>query len=278
LSKGVTTTATITHGPEALVITSVNGDKTYDARTTRRAVQLLFEGHHKDAGRVALEQNVDTPIGAGFGASGASATSAVFAAASAGGIVGTAADIALFAHRAEIIEQTGLGTVSVVFDAVGAGAITAAGEPGKAKFVNVKVPDGARLVTACVAPYDKKSVLSSKSLNDRIGRFGREALESFLSDPTFDALVQEGERFSKRLGLESPEVMKLISLARSAGATGASQNMIGYSMHSIANEDSSGRVARALAGLSPAVRVDTFEIGARRAGVLPASRRSQGPS
>ena len=239
---------------------------------------LLLEETRRDIGRVALDQTVDTPIGSGFGSSGASATSAVFAAASACGITGTAADIALFAHRAEIIEQTGLGTVSVVFNAVGAGAITVAGEPGKAKFVNVEVPEGVRLVTACVAPFDKKGALSSKSLGQRISTLGREALQSFLLDPTFDCLVREGETFSKKLGLESPEVSKLIRLAKGAGAVGASQNMIGFSVHSLAFEDSFEKVARAFASLSPDVRVDVFDIGARKAGVFPASRRSRGPS
>jgi pantoate kinase len=278
LSKGVTTRASITPGRGARVTTSVNGDEKYDARTTRKAVQLLLRENHYISGRVGLEQTVDTPIGSGFGASGASATSAVLAAAKAAGIARTKEEIAIFAHRAEIIEKTGLGTVSVVYDATGAGAITVPGEPGEAKFVNVRVPDGIRLVTASIAPFDKEAALSSKSLSSRINRFGREALKAFLSDSTFDTLVQEGERFSKNLGLESPEVTKLIRLAKSAGAIGASQNMIGFSMHSVVYEDSCVRVAKVLARASNEVRVDTFEIGDRRAGVLPASRRSRGPS
>ena len=187
-------------------------------------------------------------------------------------------DLALFAHRAEILEQTGLGTVSVVFDSVGAGAITVPGDPGVARFVPVPVPERTRIVTAFVAPFDKKDALSSKPVSERINRLGRRALQGFLDDPSLDNLASQGERFSKELGLESPEVRKLIEYAKSAGAPYASQNMIGYSVHCVVDLDSSERVAGAVARLGSGVRVDIFVVGSTVAGVEGLSRRSRGPS
>ncbi len=230
-------------------------------------MKLLLSGSRAEAG-LSLVQEVQVPIGAGFGASAASATSAVYAVAHALGIERPRPDIALFAHRAEILEQTGLGTVSVIFDAIGAGAITVSGEPGRARFVTVDVPDGTRIVTAFVAPFNKKDALSSRSVTERINRLGHESLLSFLSDPTLETLASEGERFSNGLGLESVEVEKLIRLAKSAGATHASQNMIGYAVHSVVGPDDADRVATALLGYSKDVRVDVFEIGTRRAGFV----------
>jgi pantoate kinase len=267
LSKGSTTSATILPGRGNGFSTVVNGDASYNARTTRRAVELLLAATGAKA-KVSLVQEVQTPIGAGFGASAASATSAVYAVARAAGISKSRPEIALFAHRAEILEQTGLGTVSVIFDAIGAGAITVSGEPGKAKFVTVGVPDGTRIVTAYIAPFDKKDALSSEAVSQRINRLGRESLLGFLSDPTLDNLASEGERFSGALGLESVEVKKLIGLAKSAGATHASQNMIGYAVHSVVGPDDADRVATALLGYSKDVRVDVFEVGTRRAGFV----------
>ena len=265
LSKGSTTSATILPAHTNALTDIVNGDASYDARTTRRAVNLLLSGTGVK-GKVSLVQEVQTPIGAGFGASAASATSAVYAVAHAARIKKQSSEIALYAHNAEILEQTGLGTVSVIYDAVGAGAITVAGEPGKAKFVTVRVPDGTRIVTAFIAPFDKRDALSSKSVSQRINRLGHESLRSFLSDPSLDTLASEGERFSGALGLESVEVKKLIRLAKSAGAAYASQNMIGYAMHSVVGPDDADKVATALLGYSGDVRVDVFEIGVRRAG------------
>jgi len=265
LSKGSTTSATILPASSKALSTVVNGDASFNARTTRRAVQLLLDGTRTKA-NVSLVQEVQTPIGAGFGASAASATSAVYAVAHAAGIDRPLRELALFAHNAEILEQTGLGTVSVIFDSIGAGAITVSGEPGRAKFVTVPVPDGTRIVTAFIAPFDKKDALSSVSVTEKINRLGHESLLGFLADPTLDTLAGEGERFSSELGLESVEVKKLIGLAKSAGASHASQNMIGYAVHSVVGPDDADKVATAFLGYSKDVRVDVFEVGIRRAG------------
>ncbi len=271
LSKGTRTRATLTEGSGGVVV-SVNGDANYNARTTRRAVELMLsESGYSRAVRV--DQFVDTPIGSGFGASAASSTSAVYAVSRVAGIRRPREELALFAHRAEILEQTGLGTVSVVYDATGAGAIVRSGAPGKAKFVTVRVPRDVRIVTAFLAPYDKKDALSSARVSERINRLGRGALRGFLSDPSLDSLASEGERFSRNLGLESVEVKKLIERAKSAGATHASQNMIGYAIHSLVESDCVGRVVASLKGYGSQVRVDTFEIGRQRAGVSRSSRR-----
>jgi pantoate kinase len=251
----------------------VNGDPSYDARTTRRAVGLLLGRHRRKFRELALDQTVDTPIGSGFGSSAAAATSAVYAAAAALGLNRPKRELALFAHRAEIIEQTGLGTVSVVYDGSGAGVITEPGEPGVARFVNVAVPRDMRIVTACLAPFDKKLALSSPQMSGRINALGREALAVFLSDPSLESLAGEGERFSKNLGLESPEVRKLESIAKASGATHASQNMIGYSIHALVDKDSTHRVAGALTKVGTQVRVDAFEVGRVKAGVARPTRK-----
>jgi pantoate kinase len=220
-----------------------------------------------------LVQRVETPIGSGFGASAASAISAVYAAAEAIGIRKAKEKLAVYAHHADILEQTGLGTVSVAYNAVGAGAITRAGEPGMARFKNVKVPKGTRIVTAYLAPYDKKDALSSRVISEKINKLGGEALEAFIADPSLESLAAGGERFSRRLGLESPEVRRLVRTAKSAGAKYASQNMIGYSVHAIVDLDNSRKVARSLSALGSRPRVDTFEVGAVRAGLVSPSRR-----
>lgn len=215
-----------------------------------------------------MEQEMGVPIGFGFGASSASAISAVYATAPLFHIEETKAEQARDAHEAEIVEQTGLGTVSVAYDFIGAGAITAPGEPGVAKFVNVSVPKDTRVVTASLMPYDKKDALSSPTISEKINRLGGQALREFLSDPSLDSLGGAGERFSMQLGLMTPEVRKLTEAAKSAGAFHASQNMIGYAVHSIVGEDREEKVASALRSFG-AARVETFEIGMTKAGVRP---------
>lgn len=248
----------------------VNGDSGYNARTTRRAVGLLLSEAGRQELTLRLVQKVDTPIGGGFGASAAAATSAVYASASTAEIASPKRKLALCAYKAEIMEQTGLGTVSVVYRSIGAGAITIPGEPGEARFVSVSVPRGTKIVTAFLAPYDKKDALSSQVVSGKINSLGAAALQVFLSDPTLDSLASEGERFSKLLGLESPEVKKMIATAKRAGATYASQNMIGYSIHSLVDSEGAKKVIDSLGALGPGIRVDIFEIGKKKARVLAA--------
>jgi pantoate kinase len=268
LSKGVVSEAIIKGGTKKEIFTEVNGDSSYDARTTRTAIGFLVAHHRLNFDRIELRQSVGVPIGAGFGASAASALSAVFSVASAFRLSDPKAALARFAHDAELAEQTGLGTVSVTYDGVGAGAIVKPGVPGVAKFVNVKVPVGTRLVTASLAPYRKKDAFSSAELSLRIVRYGDQALERFRRSPSFDTLGACGEWFASKLGLANDEIVALTNAAKGAGAYHASQNMIGLAVHSLADEDSSMRVVDAYraTGLNP--RIDIFEIGRARAGPL----------
>lgn len=271
LSKGTVTRA-VAREDGGRVVTVVNGDPGYDARTTRRTVRSLLSAEAPGTS-VEIDQTAETPIGGGFGASAAAATSAAYAVASAIPIKRDKATLASYAHRAEVEERTGLGTVSVIYDRVGAGAITVPGEPGMSEFIQVRVPRGLRIVTGFLAPFDKKDALSSATVSGKISSLGREALRTFLSDPSLENLALQGEGFSRRLGLESPEVRKMITAAKSAGAEHASQNMLGYSVHALAYGRESKKVAASLRALSKEVRVDEFEVGRRRAGALKASRR-----
>jgi len=250
------------------VSTVVNGDPFYDARTTRRAVALLVERHGLRFEKLEIRQQVDVPIGCGFGASAASSLSAVYAVASAVGLQAPKAEVARCAYDAEVIEQTGLGTVSVLYDGTGAGAITVPGEPGVARFLTVKVPGSVRLVTASLSPYVKKDVLSSMETARRIVKLGDEALRKFVADPTLEGLATLGEWFTGRLGLESVQVRSLADAAKEAGALYASQNMVGHAVHAVVEEERVGTVVDALRSSLLGPRVDVFTVGSVGAGLL----------
>ena len=264
LSRGVHTAATFVKGPSRRVEITVNGDKNYPAATTKRAIELIFKGGRVATGSLLLEQQVEVPIGQGFGASAASALSAVLAAAAAIGIEEPVTHVAYAAHVADIVSQTGLGTVSAIFEGVGAGAITTPGAPGIAEFLRVKIPRGLKLVTASLAPFAKSELLNSAVLRKRANRLGEIALERVKRTPTIDELARSGEWFAGELGLETPDVRALIKIAKNEGALRASQNMIGYSVHCIVEE---GRVSEVVNGLSESTLhpdVRTFDFGRER--------------
>lgn len=270
LSTGVTTRATrLNGGNQGDIKTIVNGDPTYPAKTTTTALRMLIEAARPKFGTLVVEQRVDVPIGFGFGASAASAFSAVLAASAALGIDLPRKKIAYFAHAADIVSQTGLGTVSVLYSGTGVGAITKAGGPGVAKFLNVKVPRGLKIVTASLAPYHKSTALSSQRLRKKINKFGDEALRRIEARPRLDVLAEAGEDFANKVGLKTRQVNRLIEVAKANGAVYASQNMIGYAVHALVMGSDVAQVVRALGSLESMPRIDVYEVGSEVAGVKP---------
>ena len=267
LSRGVRTRVTLKESPGAAKVEEivVDGDPAYEARTTRTAAELLL----RDAGvsdcSIRIEQKMEVPVGRGFGASAASALSSVNALAAALGLKMPPAQVAYFAHAADILCRTGLGTVSVTYRYGGAGIIVRPGAPGAAEVREVHVPPGARIVTASLAPFRKSVILSSREARDRVNKLGEQALRN-ASALTLESLVRAGEEFSRELGLQSPDVSRLIFLARSSGAMGASQNMVGHAVHAVAWDEDAERVASALRSdqSRPVVSVYGFASGSAR--------------
>lgn len=228
---------------------------------------MLIDSARPRFGTLLIEQRVDVPIGQGFGASGASALSGVYAAAAALGLEIPERRLAYFAHAADILSQTGLGTVSVIYGSTGAGAITASGSPGIARFLRVKSPKGMRIVTASLAPYSKSDALSSRTLRERINRYGDEALKRVEDDPELETLANAGRAFADRVGLKTKEVAKLIDTATAGGAISASQNVIGYAVHALVMEEDLVGVVKALGSVESLPKLSVFSIGSTRAGV-----------
>jgi pantoate kinase len=255
-------------GGEGRVDVIVDGDPKYRATTTRKAVELLFADRGWPKGTLTLEQAMCVPVGCGFGASAAAAISAVYAAAAATGLRLAKRELAYYAHVADIVERTGLGTVSVTYDGTGAGAITRPGAPGTSEFLNVECPMGTRIVTASLAPFKKSDAISRPDTVKRINHLGDKALRRLVAVPTLETLASEGESFSEGLGLMTAEVRSLARLAKASGASHASQNMIGYAVHALTTAARAEAVAAALRGSSLKPLVEVFEIGRQRAGIL----------
>ena len=239
---------------------SVDGDPGYDTKTTRTAAEMLLDASGIEGCRIDISQTMEVPVGQGFGASAAAALSTVNALSRALELRMSVAEVAYFAHAADILCRTGLGTVSVTYKYGGAGVIVKAGAPGVAKVKKVRVPEGVKIVTASLAPYTKSGLLSSSGMKARVNRLGRDALASS-GDLKLESLVRAGEVFAARLGLESEDVSRLIRLAKSAGAIGASQNMVGHAVHAVVRQENEGEVVRAFQSDRLSPEVGTYEFG-----------------
>jgi pantoate kinase len=266
LSKGVYTHAWLVKSSSQAISVAVNGNANYPADTTKKAVELLLEAAGGQPNLVELVQTVEVPIKAGFGSSSASALSAVMAVASALNLPFSKEEVASFAHQAEILRHTGLGTVSSTYNFSGAAVITKAGGPGVAKVVRVPVPHGLRLVTAFLS-LKKGHLLSSTRMRNKVNKLGDVALEE-ASDFKMKSLLAAGHDFAEGLGLMTQAVKTLVAVSLEEGAVGASQNMLGNAMHAIVRDADFENVFAALQSTSRAAKVDSFRIGGRTARVL----------
>lgn len=266
LSAGVETLAFVRPArAKAGIALEVNGDSLYPGKTTLRAAKMLLGDQAPGASQVVLKQTVQVPIGYGFGASAASALSAVMAMAEAMALDLPKAKVAYYAHAADILCHTGLGTVSSTFDHTGAGLVVKAGAPGVALVEKVELPDDTRIVTAAIAPFRKSSVLLAPKMRRMVNVLGERALSEVAADPCLTTLGKAGESFSRGLGLMTEDVSALVRLAKKSGALFASQNMIGHAIHALVPDESVRDVVRSMKGAGSVVRVDVFAIGTRAA-------------
>ncbi len=267
LSKGVYTNALIMKSSSRAISVAVNGNANYPADTTIKAVDLLLDAAGRPKYLVELVQTVEVPIKAGFGSSSASALSAVMAVASALELPFSKERVASFAHQAEIIRHTGLGTVSSTYNHSGAAIIVKAGGPGVAEVRRVAVPPGLRVVTAFLSPKKKGGRLASQRMRNKVNRLGEVALDR-ASDRKMESLLAAGHGFAEQLGLMTQAVKTLVAVSLGEGALGASQNMLGNAMHAIVRDGDVERVSSAIQSASRSAKVDSFRIGGRTARVL----------
>jgi pantoate kinase len=266
LSKGVYTSAWVLKSSSRAVSVAVNGNANYPADTTKKAVELLLEAAAGPPHLVELVQTLEVPIKAGFGSSSASALSAVMAVASAMELPFTKEKVASFAHQAEIVRHTGLGTISSTYNYSGAAVITKPGGPGIAKVMRVSVPSNFRVVTAFLSPK-KVHLLSSTRMRNKVNRLGEVALEQ-ASDLRIESLLAAGHAFSEGLGLMSRAIKTMVAISLEEGAVGAAQNMIGNAMHAVVRDEDVEKVSAALQSASRSAKIDSFRIGGRMARIL----------
>lgn len=267
LSKGVYTSAWVLPSSAQGISVAVNGDASYPAETTRKAVELLLSGARRPMHLVELVQTVEVPIGAGFGSSSASALSAVMAVASALELGMTKEEVASYAHAADIVRHTGLGTVASTYNHSGAGIVVRPGGPGVARLERVKVPGGLRVVTAYLPTKAKVDLLRSKRMESKINVLGEAALKR-ASDLRFQSLLAAGHDFAVGLGTMTRAVERMVAAAVEAGALGASQNMVGNAMHAVARDEDAPSVSSAVRSVSRSAILDSFRIGGRSARIL----------
>ena len=244
ISRGVLTHVRLKRVDRSRISVRINNRAASHAKTTIAAVARLLQisGEKYEA---IIEHDVDVPIGAGYGASAAGSLSAALAFSEAADLGLSVNEVGRVVHGAEIANGTGLGTVGPIL--TGGFILTRkSGGPGIAVIDRLPVSQRLKVISACLGPISTKKALRSKDLRRKVNALGRETFRSIVTDLRPENFMRASKKFAYGLGLMSPQTAQLIELMETAGAIGATQNMLGQAVHAIADEDVARRILLAV--------------------------------
>jgi len=244
ISRGVLSRVRLKRASRSRISVRINNRAADYAKTTISAVSKLLQASGEKC-EVKVEHHVEVPVGAGYGASAAGSLSAALAFSEAADLGLSVNEVGRVVHGAEIASGTGLGTVGPIL--TGGFILTRkSGGPGIAVIDRLPVSQRLKVVSACMGPISTKKTLRSEDLRMKVNALGREAFRSIVKDLRPDNFMRASKRFAYGLGLMSPQTAQLIEVMETAGAIGATQNMLGQAAHAIADEDMAKEILTAV--------------------------------
>jgi len=247
ISKGVTAKVEVKEAKASRISIRINCKPAPEAKTSEAVVKKILS-RAEGAYEVNVEHDVQVPIGAGYGASGAGALAVGLALNEALALRLTYNEVGRIAHIAEVECKTGLGTVAPLM--LGGAVVTLkSGGPGFCLIDRIPLKPNYRIVSGCFGPIATKTVLASPRVRRRVNRFGRRTLNNILEDTSIENFMASCKRFAAEVGLMSRRVRMLIDAMETAGAIGATQNMVGEAAHALVEEERVKKVAEAVGRL-----------------------------
>jgi len=266
IDKGVSTEVSVEEANDVQIRVLINNKVRSDADTTLTVVNAILE-KTSDTYQVTVKHKVEVPIGSGFGSSGAGALGTALALCKALKLNLSHNQIGQIAHVAEVKCKTGLGTVSG--EMLGGVILTMEpGAPGHGCIDRIPFPSELRIITATYKPILTKNVLSSPEKKKLINQWGKKILDNVIADPSLENFMLESKKFALNAGFMTNRVQKLIELAETNGAVGATQNMIGEAVHALVAEDRIDDVVQAFKKVISSEKIITAKIDLKGARLL----------
>lgn len=224
LSKGVKTTVSAS---DELVISVNQGDS-----TVIDEVLSILELKNTD---FKITQDIQLPIGAGFGTSAASALSLTLAlneflnlgySDELCGQIAHMAEVNLGAGLGDVIAQTGHGMV----------LRTKPGAPGIGEIKSFE--EDVFIGWKTFGKIETSDIISDSHFKEVISNSGDKYLELFEDDPTLENFLEFSSKFSHEINLMSDEVKNLIDYFKSSSdILGSSMAMLGNTAFAFAHDE-----------------------------------------
>jgi pantoate kinase len=241
LNLGAKTTVKVEKGPRHRLKVNINRQAADCAHLSKHVVNA-FLSRLSEASQfeITVEHQIEAPIGAGFGTSGAAALSLALALNEALGLGMSKIQSAQIAHVAEIECKTGLGTV--IAETFGGFEIRIKpGAPGIGELKCLPTPENAVVACHVFGPLSTRKCLTDPETRSRINRFGGDLVNELEKAPSTINFMRLSRQFAEHVGLITEKVRNILNAADEAGVV-CSMPMFGECAFTITDEDRLGRI------------------------------------
>ena len=231
LDKGVRTSIKLTSNDETSI--KINGKvDNYNQNIILKVLELMNIDHG-----VKISQEIQVPVGAGFGTSAASALSTAIGLSELLDLNRNLTESGQTAHLAEVSLGSGLGDVSAQF---GRGIVIRKkpGAPGICEIESIEQD----LYVGCrsFGEISTSSIINDPYYKRIICDIGREIQEKFMKVRTAKSFIEKSLEFSQRTNLITDEIKSYSEdLNDGNGILGSSMAMIGNTIFTLSNNKES---------------------------------------
>lgn len=236
LGLGVRTTVKIRKASKSSVKVNINNHIADAAQVSKHVVSTFLSRFSEVRNcEIAVEHHVGTPIGAGFGTSGAAALSLALALNEAFDLGMPKIEAAQIAHTSEIECRTGLGTV--IAETFGGLEIRIKpGAPGIGEVKRLPVPENTKIACLVFGPLSTSKFLTDKTTRTRINRFGGKLIDELVERPNIINFMKLSRQFAEHVGLITEKVRSILDVMDQTGVV-CSMPMFGESVFTVTCEE-----------------------------------------
>jgi pantoate kinase len=242
----------------------INGiEKTDEAQTSRTVIDLMQPFFPKNVNFMVKHQ-FDLPLGAGYGSSGAGALGIALGLNRLFGLGLSEVEVAKYAHMADVINHTGLGTVGGQF----VGGLSIMLEPGYPfQMQQVEIPSDTVVIVGSFGEISTKQILTDPEYRQLIHSVGKEAMTQMRKAYTLENFVKVCDRFLDHTQLiqrlKLSKVEQLLNTLRTQSIFGAGMNMLGESVYCFCHQKYASIIHSIFDQFQPLTTLQTLEITQR---------------
>lgn len=205
LDKGVKTTIKKTNKENSIII---NGKIDHDHDLIILNTIDLIKKQYNIEGNFKIKQNIEVPIGSGFGTSASSALGTSIGLKELFNLEMSIIEAGQIAHLGEISLSTGLGDV-IAEMSKGIVLRVKPGAPGYGKTEYDE--EDLYVISKTLGEIDTSSIINDPLHKEKINEFGLAMKEKYQKNRTYKNFIECSFEFSKKTQLLSSELLKIIN-------------------------------------------------------------------